>query len=77
MTKELNKQRSDFITTWLGSHPLISRNMLCQMTGYDVTSLHKAITGDRSIPAKHIDAIENVLKNYGYPATEESVNVPL
>lgn len=61
-----NKHRSDNIVQWLSEHPLISRNALCTMVGYDTSNLQKAFDGARAIPAKHLDAFETELKKYGY-----------
>lgn len=61
-----NKHRSESIVTWLEAHPLISRNALCAMVGYDTSNLQKAFTGARAIPATRLDAFETELQKYGY-----------
>lgn len=61
-----NKHRSDRILEFLSTHPLISRNAFCTMAGYDVSNLHHAMEGERSIPAKHLDAMEEILAEYGF-----------
>lgn len=61
-----NKERSEAVVRWLSDHPLISRNALCTMVGYDVSNLGKAFDGARAIPAKHIEAFEKELSKYGY-----------
>jgi hypothetical protein len=61
-----NKYRSKMIAEWLLAHPLISRNALCALVGYDTSNLQKAFDGSRAIPAKHLDAFEKELEWYGY-----------
>lgn len=58
--------RSDDIVQWLSDHPLISRNALCTIVGYDVNNLRKAFDGMRPIPAKYLDAFEKELSKYGF-----------
>ncbi len=36
------------------------------MVGYDTSNLDKAFSGARAIPAKYLDAFEEVLGRYGY-----------
>lgn len=64
--KTESKSTSTEIVRWLDEHPLISRNALCEQVGYDVTSLHKAIHGDRNIPEKYHEAFRRALKPYGF-----------
>lgn len=61
-----NKYRGECLVQWLSDHPLISRNALCTMVGYDTNNLRKAFDGSRPIPAKYLDAFEAELKKYGY-----------
>ena len=66
---EDNLQRSRNIIAWLDLHPLIKLNALCTEVGYDTHSLYKVMRGTGSytkIPAKLLDAIEKILKEYGY-----------
>ncbi len=65
-SKYPNKERGERIIEWLSTHPLISRNALCAMVGYDTSNLDKAFSGARAIPAKYLDAFEEVLGRYGY-----------
>jgi hypothetical protein len=67
--KAKNIERSKAITDWLEQHPLISRNALCTMVDYNVSSLLKVIKGTNhyvAIPPKHLDDIENILADYGF-----------
>lgn len=61
-----SKERSDAIIEWLSDHPLISRNALCNLVGYDVSNLNKAIEGKRSIPEKYLPLFEAELRTYGF-----------
>lgn len=61
-----NKERSEAIVKWLESHPLLSRNALCGIVGYDTSNLQKAFSGARAIPATYLDAFERELEKYGY-----------
>lgn len=61
-----NKNRSELIVQWLLDHPLISRNALSNMVGYDPDNFLKAFNGARAIPAKYLDQFEAELERYGY-----------
>lgn len=62
-----NQQRSDAIISWLQDHKLISLNALAEQVGYSQSSLSRAVSGVyKKIPAEHLDAIENILKDYGF-----------
>ncbi len=64
--KATAKSTSDKIITWLSEHPLISRNMLCEMVGYNASDLLKCFNGHRTIPHKYHHGFETHLRNYGY-----------
>ena len=67
--KGQNLEKSNAIIQFLREHPLISRNALCAMTGYDVSNLSKIIAGNGpyvSIPAKYLDEFERILSDYGF-----------
>lgn len=63
-----HKERSNRIVQWVREHPLININLLCQMAGSSDSSwFSRAINGKgRLIRRTHIDAIEEVLKAYGF-----------
>lgn len=68
MSKQVlaDSKRSDNIIEWLADHPLISRNALCKIVGYDVSSLLKCEKKERVIPEKHLAAFERELSRYGF-----------
>jgi hypothetical protein len=66
MQKKTNIERSQAIIQWLSDHPLISRNALCTLVGYDTSNLLKAFNGERYIPSKYLDAFESELEKYGF-----------
>lgn len=66
-----HEQRSEMIINFINSHPLINVSMLCQLAGgADVANMHNALSGNRSISKTYIDAIEKVLKDYGFEGTD-------
>ena len=67
------KNRSDRVISWLGDHPLISRNALAGQAGMRYQHLFESITGydqggggKRYIPEKYLEKMENILAEYGY-----------
>lgn len=62
----MSKIEHEKIINWMKEHPLISS------TGLEITlllpdgTIRHAIAGRRSIPIKHLKAIVNELKKYGY-----------
>lgn len=64
-----NAERSAAIVAFLRCHPLISRNALCKIAGYDVSNLAKIINGNGpyvAISANSIPKFEAILKQYGF-----------
>lgn len=54
------------IIIFLKSHPLISVNRLESRLNIPQRSIAQAMAGLRSIPKKHISAIEKELSHYGF-----------
>jgi hypothetical protein len=67
-----HKQRSDYLIDWINSHPLINVAMLCKLAGNaDHGNMSNALSGTgRNISQKHIDAMERILKDYGFKAPQ-------
>lgn len=70
-----HKERSNHIVNWIKEHPLINIHMLCQMAGSpDSSFFSRAINGKgRLVSRVHIDAIEKVLKDYGFKPLKNSL----
>lgn len=67
--KAINWRRSEAILEYFRSHPFISPSAVANHIGYDQAALSRLInkTGRLvAIPAKHLDAFEGVLKDYGF-----------
>lgn len=58
------------IMEWLRAHTLLSRSALCTRVGVEYKMLENALDGKSAIPAKHLDAFEKELAEYGYKKPE-------
>ncbi len=61
-----HKKKSEAIKQWLLKHDLLNIKGIERRCGIPETNLSIAINGSRDIPAKHIPALVNLLKDYGY-----------
>lgn len=61
------EQRSAHLVNWVIAHPLINVHQLCKMAGSDQSgNMHRALSGERLVSRKYIDAMEKILKDYGF-----------
>lgn len=57
--------KSEAIISWIRSHKMFSYNAMCKEIGINTGNFFRSLTTGK-IPEKHIPAIENIIKEYGY-----------